>query len=97
MPRAVHISDQITAVSQTTANAVLKEFAIPRNKINVVSPAANAMDNIAPPQRLVENEIDRPYCLFVGTREPRKNLQRLLKAYAKLPINIKEMAMLVIV
>jgi glycosyltransferase involved in cell wall biosynthesis len=40
--------------------------------------------------------IDQNYLLFVGTLEPRKNLLRLLTSYSRLPVSIKNKAILVI-
>ena len=45
---------------------------------------------------LQQKSIDRPYFLFVGTLEPRKNLIRLLTAYSLLSESLKDQAMLVI-
>jgi glycosyltransferase involved in cell wall biosynthesis len=40
--------------------------------------------------------IEKPYLLFVGTLEPRKNLRRVVEAFAKLPVAIREQHLLVI-
>jgi len=96
MPSAIHSSNHIITVSQSTARAVLKEYAIEPSKVDVVSPAATLRPDIPSFSRLSELGIDKPFYLFVGTPEPRKNIHRLLKAHAGLSTNLKEKAMLVI-
>jgi glycosyltransferase involved in cell wall biosynthesis len=52
--------------------------------------------NAASFEMLKEHDINRPYFLFLGTLEPRKNLIRLLTAYSHLSDSIKDQATLVI-
>lgn len=91
MPRAIRSADYITAVSQATANAIKSEFPSAANKIVIIPNAASK--NISTKTSL----IDQRYFLFVGTLEPRKNLSRLLQAYAELSDSTKNQAKLVIV
>ena len=56
----------------------------------------NLTKSAVPFESLQKFGIDRPYFLFVGTLEPRKNLPRLLTAYSRLGESIKEQAILVI-
>ncbi len=97
MPLAVRIADNVVTDSQTIADAVKQKFTIDSDKLSVVPPGTNLAKSIAPFKSLQQFGIDRPYFLFVGTLEPRKNLIRLLKAYSRLEESLKKQTMLVIV
>lgn len=96
MPLAVRTADEVVADSQATADAVKKEFAIDSNRLSVVPLGANLVKSATPFESLRKLGIDRPYFLFVGTLEPRKNLIRLLTAYSRLAESLKQNTMLVI-
>jgi glycosyltransferase involved in cell wall biosynthesis len=51
-----------------------------------VAPSTVTMDDVRP--ILDRYSIDRPYVLFAGTVEPRKNLPRLLEAFARVPNDV---------
>jgi glycosyltransferase involved in cell wall biosynthesis len=85
MPDAVRLADRIMAVSRSTADDVEAEFPEARGKVRVVYPGVTALSAPADPGVLRELGVRQPYFLFVGTLEPRKNLRRLLGAYARLP------------
>ena len=97
MPSALRAADAIVADSKATADAVALEFRVTADRLVVIPLAANWTKNTVPFDALKTYGIDRPYFLFVGTLEPRKNLSRLLKAYALLSPAKKKHAMLVIV
>lgn len=96
MPAAVRTADEVVADSRATADAIKKEFLININKLSVVPLGASLAENVASFEILQEQGINRPYFLFVGTLEPRKNLIRLLTAYSHLSGPSKEQAILVI-
>jgi len=96
MPLAVNTADVVIADSQATADAVTEEFCITHDRLDVVTLGTRIARNIAPLETLQPLGIGRPYFLFVGTLEPRKNLARLLTAYSRLPQSLKDRAMLVI-
>jgi len=96
MPFAVRSADIIVADSYSTADAVTLEFNTQEDQVVVVPLAAKDHKE---PAALVQQEnldVQQPYLLFVGTLEPRKNLTRLLEAYARLPVTVKVQANLVI-
>ena len=79
MPRAIGQANRIIAVSRATSRSIERYFPEAANKTTVVHPASFAS---APDDRAIAS--DRPFGLFVGTVEPRKNLQRLLAAFARI-------------
>ena len=96
MPNSIRMADQVVTDSRATADSVKQEFHINGDKLSVVPLGANSSGAAQSFEVLHEKGIDRPYFLFVGTLEPRKNLVRLLLAYAQLPESSKTEVMLVI-
>jgi len=83
---------QIIAVSQTTKKDVIELLGFPADRVHVVYEAL-PIETKATMNQLTETQydqiknklkLDRPYILFVGTREPRKNLDRLIEAWRPL-------------
>ena len=95
----VNKSQHVIAVSKTTALDLFKLSFGARNKTSVVYPAGRDIG------RSVSSLADRNYkisevknfILFVGTIEPRKNLERLLDAWHLIPDNVKADVKLIIV
>jgi len=96
MPAAVRSADHVIAISNATAGAVTKELGIKSDKLSIVPLGANVTEKTVTFRPLQQLDINRPYILFVGTLEPRKNLTRLLTAYSYLPDSLKDHTMLVI-
>jgi glycosyltransferase involved in cell wall biosynthesis len=97
MPPAVRAADRIVTDSQTIADAVINEFCVNPDKLAVV-PLATTLANKTPDlEALHELGISRPYVLFVGTHEPRKNLMRLITAYSRVGASLRDNNLLVIV
>ena len=81
-------ADRIVAVSNNTRNDVLEYFSVDEDKVRVVY---NGLEDRFR-QTLREDELHaalgedgvcRPYLLFVGNPKPHKNLDRVIKAYAR--------------
>ncbi len=70
-------ADRLVVISAYTAGEVEARFEIPANRLIVCRPGRPGWSprTSQPPD---------PYLLFVGTLEPRKNVGRLLEAYARL-------------
>lgn len=96
MPEAVRLADRIMADSQSTADGIEAEFPEARGKVRVVYLGATPMPTPDSRESLRSLGIDRPYFLFVGTLEPRKNLRRLLGAFARVPEEFRKQNQLVI-
>ncbi len=96
MPPAIRDADHIVAVSHATASAIMDEFHIAPDKLSVIPPVIGRPKPFIDLRRLSSIGIRQPYFLFVGTLEPRKNLAKLLAAYATLPEAVKTRALPVI-
>jgi glycosyltransferase involved in cell wall biosynthesis len=82
----------IIAISNATKKDIIEHLGIPAGRIDVIYEAlpqetAQVADNLSD-ERYIQIKkklpLERPYILFVGTREPRKNLDRLIKAWQPL-------------
>ncbi|MBB3457288.1 glycosyltransferase involved in cell wall biosynthesis [Rhizobium sp. BK313] len=90
MKPAIAVADQVVADSEATANAIKQQFHGFDDKLTVIYPGLTAISEVNSTKDLSQFGIDRPYILFVGTLEPRKNLHKLLQAYALLPESTKD-------
>ena len=85
----------ILAISEFAKQECMEAFAIPEEKITVTPLAARAStvlmeDGSKRREILSEWEIDqRPFVLYAGTLEPRKNLHKLIKAFADIILQDK--------
>lgn len=80
--------DLIICVSETTKNDAIEILGIPERKLKVIY---EAVDPIYFPRKKEEVErvknkskIEGDYLLCVGTREPRKNLERVVMAFSEI-------------
>jgi glycosyltransferase involved in cell wall biosynthesis len=94
--------DHLIAVSEHTARDVATFYGLSPSKISVVPQAAppehiGSVDSMAVNLVLAEARARRPYFLFVGALEPRKNVSRLLDAFAILCAESERHIQLVIV
>jgi glycosyltransferase involved in cell wall biosynthesis len=99
MPPAMRLADRVIADSQSTAADLRSAFPRCADKIRIVYPGAGVeyQGSTADVDHLAELGINRPFFLFVGTLEPRKNLERLISAYAIIPSELRKEAQMVIV
>ena len=81
---SVRVAQRVIAVSQATANDLAALYHVPEERIRVIYEAP-AQTSIVTPDRVdvvrQQYQLERPYALFVGTIQPRKNVARLLQAY----------------
>lgn len=87
LAKSVKHADHIIAVSEATKKDLISELKVSAEKITVIHSGY-----IKP---VLENRahfpnLNKPYILFLGTLEPRKNLERLLAAYLQLPQALQE-------
>ncbi len=76
VPRAIRLADRVVCVSHATARDVATLLGVPNHRLRVIPNGIDAIFSrpAGPPP------LDGPYILFVGTPEPRKNLERLSAA-----------------
>jgi len=85
--RSVLAARQVIAVSEATAQDVIRFFAVPAGRISVVYNGVDAAFHPAP-QAEVEafrrrKKLPARFIMHLGTLEPRKNLVRLVQAFAQ--------------
>ena len=97
MPRAIRRADIVCVNSAATGDAVRSAFPSESGRVRLVYPSIHASPLPEPAAGLQHKlGLDRPYFLFVGTLEPRKNLAGLITAFARLPDNVSQACLLVI-
>ena len=97
LPKALARADKIIAISQSTHDDVAKQFASTRARLVRIPLGVPTL--VLPsslPNQMQDFLQGKKYVLFVGTLEPRKNLPRLLQAYAALPDTVREKTPLIL-
>lgn len=98
LPFTLRKANHVIVSSQATANDLTKIFHEVEHKLSIIFPGLTEKLLHKNKKFINENNFaQKPYFLFVGTLEPRKNLHNLLKAYATLSIAIKQKANFIIV
>ncbi|AIZ63625.1 hypothetical protein PK28_07845 [Hymenobacter sp. DG25B] len=100
-PRFARASARVVAVSEATKQDLIHTYQIPADRIRVVYNAADDHFQPQPPQ-VQQDTRDRfsagkPYFLFVGALQPRKNLVNLLRAFDLFKLRTGSPAKLLIV
>ena len=85
---AVDQADAVIAVSENTKRDLMALLDTPEDKIHVIPEAADLEYRPINDQARVQRVLDRlglrkPFFMFVGTIEPKKNLKTLFQAYAE--------------
>jgi glycosyltransferase involved in cell wall biosynthesis len=89
MRRAVRLADALIADSRNTATDLVRLARADPERIHVVPLAGSLPVAEADPEPILQRlKIPRPYVLFVGTLEPRKNLVRLVRAYRRVALRL---------
>jgi glycosyltransferase involved in cell wall biosynthesis len=86
VPRSILRADVVISVSENTARDIVEIFGIDRERIQVVphgiSPKFRPMGGEEKAEARARLGLPERFILFVGTIEPRKNLETLLDAWA---------------
>jgi glycosyltransferase involved in cell wall biosynthesis len=97
VPRSVHRADHILADSQATKDDLVELYRVDPAKISVL------LSGVNPRFKPVYDETLRgryklgawPFILAVGTVQPRKNYERLIRALAALPPDLKDVHLVI--
>ncbi|MEM7130061.1 MAG: glycosyltransferase family 1 protein [Chloroflexota bacterium] len=79
-----YVANHVIAISQSTASDLHRFYEVPKEKMSVIHEGLPIQVSGGPKSNNRRFDLPRPYGLFVGTLQPRKNLLRLLQAYAQL-------------
>jgi glycosyltransferase involved in cell wall biosynthesis len=91
-------ADAILSVSEATKKVAMEMLNLPAEKITVCREDISPMFDEKPTDEeteLLKRQYAKPYFLFVGTIEPRKNLTDLLKAFAMVHTRLPEMELII--
>lgn len=84
---SVRCAQKVIAVSQQTADDLVLFFGLPAQKVEVVyngvAPEFTPGDDAAIQQFRRQKGLPERFLFYVGTLEPRKNLEMLIRAYAR--------------
>lgn len=90
VPTSLEKSNGVVTISKNSKNEIIEYYHINPRKIHIVYPALYH-DEYYPRSKKEQTAVAKKfgingkYILFTGTIEPRKNIERLLDAYAALP------------
>jgi alpha-1,3-rhamnosyl/mannosyltransferase len=101
-PKALERADHIVTDASYVRQEIIEEFGIAPERITSVPLGSREIFHPRPAQecRLVlqERGLDyRGFVLCVGTLEPRKNLELVIRAYSRLPVHVRRRRPLVMV
>jgi glycosyltransferase involved in cell wall biosynthesis len=97
MPYSISNADKIMAISNSTRRGLLENFPEVKEKVSVISLGSAIISLGSGTETLKKFGVSPEYILFVGTIEPRKNINRLIEAYSRLSIDAKKQYDLVLV
>jgi glycosyltransferase involved in cell wall biosynthesis len=85
--RSCHRARRVLAISESTRADLVRLFGVPRNKVDVAYPGVDAAFRpLAEPEVTrfrSEHKLPDRFILYLGTLEPRKNVDSLIRAFAK--------------
>jgi glycosyltransferase involved in cell wall biosynthesis len=86
LSRSLANAAAIIVPSHQTRNDLLEMFRLPEEKVHLVSAPVHPLfrpgsDESADQYTITKYRLKRPFALFVGTMEPRKNIVSLIKAF----------------
>lgn len=99
LPWAIKRAEHIICDSNHTKKDLLKCFNPPEEKTTVIhlAPFSKPTKIVGPKTVISKYKLTKRYILFVGTIEPRKNIEGLIKAYSLFPKAFRQAIPLVIV
>lgn len=95
VPRSINKATHVITISENSKQEIIKTYGTSPDKISIIYPAIDHnkyRTQLDADVKKVKNKlkIKGKYILYTGTLEPRKNIVRLIEAYANLPSNLHE-------
>lgn len=95
-------ADRVITISEFSRGEIAHHFGIPETRISITSLGVDERYFLRLPSETIQNtartfSLPGRYFLFVGTLQPRKNVERLLDAHERLPPEVRKDFPLVIV
>lgn len=97
VPRAVRRATHVVTISESAKRDIISAYGVPADRITVLYPALGSAGPCGRKGRPTRPPDGSGHVLFVGTLEPRKNIERLITAYRRLPEATKRQHALVLV
>lgn len=94
VPRSIKKASAIVTISQNSKREIMAEYGVSEDQVTIVNPALDHQEYRHRSEAEVaavrqKFSLDKPYILYTGTLEPRKNIVGILDAYRDLPENIR--------
>jgi len=91
LPLTASRADAVIACSESTKRDLVKKLQIPEKRITVAYPAGREEFGPHMPEEILsrvkrQNGVSNTFFLFVGTIEPRKNLERIVRVFLSLKL-----------
>lgn len=100
VPFTYRFADQLIAVSEATKRDLIRTLKLPEEKITVIPEAAG--DDYRPVTDVVKlrrvqkkYRLQSPYLLHIGTLNPRKNLEFLVRVFARLSQDFPDLSLVI--
>ncbi len=86
LPRLARRARSVLTVSEHSRRSIIRKLRLPEDKVTAIPDGVNLRQfhPCDPTPVRAKYELREPYILFVGSLDPRKNLERLLQAWARL-------------
>jgi glycosyltransferase involved in cell wall biosynthesis len=85
--RSCHRARRVIAISESTRSDVVRLFGVPRSKVDVAYPGVSPVFQPLPAEAVAafraERKLPDRFVLYLGTLEPRKNVDTLVRAFAE--------------
>ncbi len=95
VPQAIKKATRIIAVSRYTKRQVARHFRRRPEDIDVIYEGVTTTQTKPETSFLAANNITRPFLLYIGTIEPRKNLRRVIEAFARVRKSQPELSLVI--
>ena len=94
MPRSITESTKILTISENSKKEIVEILNVNPNKISIAYPGYDknefkVITDNSITQSLKKLNLNKPFIFYLGTLEPRKNLERVIKAYASIGNYVK--------